>query len=86
MAENDRVTQRQFFESVGEIKDTLNGVNRELGELNTLIKADHERLATVCDDVEDLKKADRGVLAIATAVGGAIGTASAAFMKFVLGD
>lgn len=43
-----------------------------------------EQMDDMQTDVEALKKADRGVLAIATAVGGAIGSFAAVVLKFLV--
>jgi hypothetical protein len=83
---NDRITRKEFYSEMTEVKGTLNNMNREMGEISTLLKSDHERLGVVCDDVENLKKADKGFTAIASGIGGGIGIIGSYLISIIKGE
>src|SRR3990170_300919 len=57
------------------VKSDVASLSRELGEVNTMTKLNNDVLIRHADEIDDLNKRDRGVMAIATALGGAIGVA-----------
>jgi hypothetical protein len=85
--------EKDFYDTMqkveGRIVDKIEGVNgkvselsREVGETKTLVKGNSDKLSNHTDDIENLKDKDRGVLALASTIGGAIGAGTAAALKF----
>ena len=62
-------------EKLDAVKSDVATLSRELGEVNTMTKLNNEVLVRHADELDGLNKRDRGVMAIATALGGGIGVA-----------
>lgn len=86
MQENNHVTQRQFFEGVADIKQSIGDLSREMGETNTKLDAFCKQVESNSDDIDDLKKADKGFTAIASGVGGGIGIVGAYLISLIKGN
>lgn len=92
MADGDSVTQKQFYETMnnvkGEVISKIDGLKvdisdlgREMGEIKTTGKANADNIERNCDQIEEIQKQQRGFAAIASMIGGAIGAASAVVLK-----
>lgn len=97
MTPNDSIKPKDFYDTMQQVEGriiakidskidpltkSISALSREMGEVKTEIRSMSSRVDTNENDIETLKKADRGVLAIAATIGGAIGTAFAAALKF----
>ena len=75
MPNNDPVTQKQFYQEMGNLKDDL-----------TEIKVIANQVDTNCNEIEILRDQQKGLAALSTTVGGAIGAAVAVTLKVLNGE
>ncbi len=75
MPNNEPVTQRQFYTEMGEIKD-------DLGEIKVIAN----QVSTNTKEIDILRKEQRGLAALSTSIGGAIGAAVAVTLKILNGE
>ncbi len=65
----------RIFSKIDGIKKDVGDLSREVGEVKTVVDGNATKIQTNSNDIEYLERRDKGVMAIASAIGGAIGTA-----------
>ena len=74
MPDNDAVTQKQFYQEMGDLKDDISEIKVIAIQVDTNVK-----------EIDTLRGQQRGLAALSTSVGGAIGAAVAVTLKVLNG-
>lgn len=91
MPDGDVVTQKDFYETMGKFEGriskkftkVLSGISdlsREVGETKSTIEGMDRRLESCENDVKELEKADRKMVAVAATISATLSTGFAALM------
>ena len=68
------------------VKTDVAKLSREVGEVERDVTNNGVILDAACKDIEYLERRDKGIMAVATALGGAIGTAGAYVISVIKGE
>jgi archaellum component FlaC len=64
----------RIFSKIDEVKKDVGDLSREVGEVKTVVENNATKIQTNSEDIEYLERRDKGIMALASGIGGAIGT------------
>ena len=79
------LTAKDFYETMSKVEGRIVGkidgvksevadLSREVGEVKTAVDGNATKIKTNSEDIEYLERRDKGIMALASGIGGAIGT------------
>ena len=77
--------ERNINTQFSEIKKDMGAISREVGEVTSISNANSQDIETNSLNIKYLERRDRGIMAIASGIGGAIGTAGAYVLSIIKG-